>query len=108
MLLCLPHIDRDNVLGLGEGLLRMGLCPSDETLDQVEEAARTLYRLREGYTLFRTGWRVDHASPTYRMLVKQTLQGFEACIEYESAQGDLYTVQRFSERQQAIDFAVAY
>jgi hypothetical protein len=42
------------------------------------------------------------------MLVKQTLRGFEACIEYEVTEGELYSVQRFDQRQPAIDFAVAY
>ena len=98
----------DSVLAIGEHLQRMGLCPSDETLDQVEEAARTLWRLRHGHTVFRTEWRVDHASPAYRLLVKQTLRGFEACIEYEFTEGELYSVQRFDQRQQAVDFAVAY
>ena len=98
----------DSVLVIGEHLHRIGLCPSDETLDQVEEAARTLWRLRDGHTVFRTDWRVDHASPVYRMLVKQTLRGFEACLEYEATEGELYSVQRFGQRQPAIDFAVAY
>ncbi len=98
----------NGVLTIGAHLQRMGLCPSDATLERVEEAARTLWRLRDGHTVYRTDWRVDHASPVYRMLVKQTLQGFEACIEYEFAQGEVYTLRRFDEQQQAIDFAVAY
>ena len=108
MIQFLAHGHCESVLTIGEHLQRMGLCPSDETLDQVEDAARNLWRLRDGHTVFRTGWRVDHASPVHRMLVKQTLNGFEACIEYEFADGELYCVGRFDQRQQAIDFAVAY
>ena len=108
MLQMVQRIYCNAVLALGEDFERLELRPSDETLDRIAEATRTLHQLGDGYTVCRTDWRVDHASPVYRMVVKETEQGFEACIEYEFAEGELYTVKRFGQRQQAVDFAVAY